>query len=160
MKILIKTLLILIVSYIFITLIFHRGRLYVRNSYTPISINDSKKNGIFIDSFYFEKLKDFEIWRCYLKYVDYYGLGGLYAHKYIPDKNCYYLALRYKGNKYLNLFFDDKNTKEHSMGYGFDEKYGNGNLWFNKHDSTYIRIFSQPGDTSTVYMVDSINIQW
>ena len=155
-----KVLVVIIIIYAGITFIFNGGRMYQRKSFSATSIEESKIADTFIDSFYFDRLNDFEIWRCYLKFVDYYGFGNLYAHKYISEDSCFYIALRYKGKFYKNLRFNTINAPNH--GFGFDIT-GNGDLWtkkFRKHDSTFIRIYSQPGDTSSFYMVDSVFVKW
>lgn len=148
-----------LILYLVITMISNQGRLYQRNSYSPNSINESIKDETFIDSFYFDSLKDFEIWRCYLKYVDYYGFGGVYAHEYISKDSCYYLALRYKGSSYVKTYFNTKNTINYCLGTNFSN-IGNGDLWFKKHDSTYIRIYNQPNGISSINLVDSLFIKW
>ncbi len=149
--------------YLIVTLIVHRGRLYQRNSYMPVRIESSKKDETFIDSFYFEKLDDFEIWRSYFKIVDYYGFGGLFAHKYIPSDSFFYVAMKYRGNENRNFCFKINNSDYYSNTGACFGRSGNGRLFltkYNKHDSINIYLYEQPGDTSTVYLIDSVYLCW
>lgn len=153
----------LIAIFVIMTFVFHKGKLYIRDSFTPISISDSKISGTFIDSFENDNLREFEIWRCYLKFVDYYGLGGLYSHKYIPEDSFFYIALRYKGKAKRNFCFSTKYSElKQYKGACFNQT-GNGYLLtekYRKHDTIPVYIFEQPGDTSSNHLLDSIYIAW
>jgi hypothetical protein len=85
---------------------------------------------------------------------------GLYANRYISKDSCFYIAIRYKGNKHNNLRFNTSNSD--NFGWGFSES-GNGDLWadrIKKHDSTIIWIYSQPSDINSTFLVDSVYLKW